>query len=261
MATTENPLAVGVFRDHSLAEQAVEALLQAGFRDDEITLWGQGASTGGFLGTLMSKRSGQGTEMGSISGSLVEMGKPQEDADYYQHETEAGRSVVAIRSYGHRQEASDILYRAGAYTVQTSLNHDLHTVSLNEEVLIAQKQPVEIGEVFIRKEVVTEERTITVEIQREEIVIERRPQIAHDTPAGEPIGALVELAAGETIRIPIREEQVVIEKHPIVTGELIVGKRKVQGTRHFSETVRREVPHIERVGDVVVHGTDEEDVL
>src|SRR6266567_1440640 len=103
---------------------------------------------------------------------------------------------------------------------------------LREEVLTAQKQPVEIGEVFIRKEVVTEERTITVAVQREEIVIERRPQIAHDTPAGEPIGALVELAAGETIRIPIREEQMVIEKHPIVTGELIVGKRKVQETRH-----------------------------
>jgi uncharacterized protein (TIGR02271 family) len=54
---------------------------------------------------------------------------------------------------------------------------------------------------------------------------------------------------------------VVIEKHPIVTGELIVGKRKAQETRHFTETVRREVPHVERVGDVVVHGTGGEDIL
>jgi uncharacterized protein (TIGR02271 family) len=259
MATTENPLAVGVFRDRALAEQTVEALRQAGFRDDEIRLWGQGASAGGFLGTLRSKWSGQGTEMGSISGSLVELGEPQEDAEYYQHEAEAGRSVVAVRSYGHRQEASDILYRAGAYTAQTSLNHDLHTVPLREEVLTAQKQPVEIGEAFIRKEVVTEERTITVAVQREEIVIERRALSAHDTPPGEQIGALVELAAGETIRIPIREEQVIIEKRPIVTEELIVGKRTVQETRHFSDTVRREVPHLERKGDVVVHGSDGED--
>ena len=72
---------------------------------------------------------------------------------------------------------------------------------------------------------------------------------------------LVELAVGETIRIPIREEQVVIEKRPIVTEELIVGKHTVQETRHLSETVRREVPHLEREGDVVVHGSDGEDDL
>ncbi len=186
MAPTENPLAIGVFRDPTLAEQKAHALRQAGFRDDEIRVWGQGAST-----------------------------------------------------VGHRQEVSDILFRAGAYTAQT--------------------QPVEVGEVFIRKEIVTEERTITVAVQREEVVIERRSLRAQGTAPGEPIGKLVELAAGETIRIPIREEQVVIEKLPIVTEELIVGKRKVQETRHFSETVRREVPHIERVGDVVVHGSDDED--
>lgn len=261
MATTENPLAIGVFRDRALAEQTVDALRHAGFRDDEIRLWGQGASAGGFLETLMSKWTGQGTEAGSISGSLMEMEIPQEEADYYQQEAEAGRSVVIVRSYGHWQEASDILYRSGAYTAQTSLTHDLHTVALREEVLTAQTQPVEVGGVFIRKEVVTEERTIIVAVQREEVVIERRPLSAQDIPPREPIGTLVELAAGETIRIPIREEQVVIEKRPIVTGELIVGKRGVQETRHFSDTVRREVPHIERVGEVVIHGSDGEDVL
>jgi len=169
MAPTENPLAIGVFRDPTLAEQTVHALRQAGFRDDEIRVWGQGASTVGFLETLMSKWTGQATEAGSISCSLVELGIP------------------------------------------------------------------------------------------EEVVIERRSLRAQGTAPGEPIGKLVELTAGETIRIPIREEQVVIEKLPIVTEELIVGKRKVQETRHFSETVRREVPHIERVGDVVVHGSDDED--
>ena len=140
MTTTENPLAIGIFRDRALAEQTVIALRQAGFREDEIRVWGQGASAGGFMETLKSKWSGQGTETGNISSSLVELGEPQEDAEYYQHEAEAGRSVVAVRSYGHRQEASDILYRAGAYTAQTSLNHDLHTVPLREEVLTAQKQ-------------------------------------------------------------------------------------------------------------------------
>lgn len=258
MTSTENRLAIGVFRDRALAEQTIEHLRQAGFRDDEIRTWGQRASTGGFLATLRNKWSSSATEAESISGSLVELGEPQEDADYYQHEAETGHFIVAVVSYGHSQEANDILYRAGAYTAQTSLTRDLHTVPLREEVLTAQTQPVEIGEVFIRKVVVTEERTITVTVQREEIVIDHRQLDAQATSSGEPTGAPVELAAGETIRIPIREEQVFIEKRPVVTGELIVSKRKVQEIRRFSDTVRREVPHVEREGEVVVHDSNGE---
>lgn len=257
MAITENRPAIGVFRDRSLAEHAVEQLRQAGLRDDEISVWGQGASTGGFLGTLRSKLSSS-SEAGNIASALNEMGVPQEDADYYQQEADAGHVIVAVRSYVRSQQANDILYRTGAYTAQSSLTHDLHTIPLREEVLTAQTQPVEIGEVFIRKEVITEEKTITVTVQREEIVIERRKSGAQHTPSGEsaPAGRLIELAAGETIRIPIREEQVFIEKRPVVTGELIVGKRSVQEIRHFSDTVRREVPHVDHTGDVIIHGPD-----
>lgn len=259
MAITENRPAIGVFRDRSLAEQAVEQLRHAGLRDDEISVWSQGASTGGFLGTLRSKLSGS-SEAGNIAGTLNEMGVPQEDADYYQQEADAGHVIVAVHSYGHSQQANDILYRAGAYTAQTSLTHDLHTIPLREEVLTAQTHPVEIGEVFIRKEVITEEKTITVTVQREDIVIERHKSSAQNTPSGEPApapaGRLIELAAGETIRIPIREEQVFIEKRPVVTGELIIGKRRVQEIRRFSDTVRREVPHVDSTGDVIIHGPD-----
>jgi uncharacterized protein (TIGR02271 family) len=184
------------------------------------------------------------------------MGVPREDADYYQHEVDAGQVIVAVHSYRYSQQANDILYRSGAYTAQTSLTRDLQTIPLREEVLTAQTQPVEIGEVFIRKVVVTEEKTITVTVQREEIVIERRQTSTQDAPAAGAAGRLVELAADETIRIPIREEQVFIEKRPVVTGELIVGKRRVQEVRHFSDTVRREVPHVDSTGDVVIHGPD-----
>jgi hypothetical protein len=60
MATPESPVKIGVFRDRSVAEHAVKELRHAGFRDDEIRVWGQGAPTGGFLETLMNKLSGQG---------------------------------------------------------------------------------------------------------------------------------------------------------------------------------------------------------
>jgi hypothetical protein len=44
---------------------------------------GQGAATGGFLETLRNKRSNSATEAASISGSLVKLRAPQEEADYY----------------------------------------------------------------------------------------------------------------------------------------------------------------------------------
>jgi hypothetical protein len=71
VAITENRLAIGVFRDRALAEQTVEHLRHAGFRDGEIQVWGQGAATGGFLETLRNKRSNSATEAGSISGRVL----------------------------------------------------------------------------------------------------------------------------------------------------------------------------------------------
>jgi len=276
METTESPIVVGVFRERALAEQAVDQLRHAGFRDDQIRYSGKGAMAGGLLETLMSKFSGQGD--GSVFDALTEQGIPKDELEYYQHEYERGSAIVTVQSYGRQQEASDILSRFGAYDARsrTEYMQDAHTIQLREEVLQPSKHPVEIGEVFIRKVVVTEERTITVPVMREELVIERRSIATDSVDASDqlsnspdlpdnqdqPIGKLVEIGEGEVIRIPIRTEQVMIEKRPVVIEELVVGKRHVQETRRFSGTVQREVPHIEREGNVNIRGdnVDVEDV-
>jgi hypothetical protein len=64
MATTERPMVIGVFRDRALVGHAVKALQHARFRDDEIRVWGQGISQGGFLESLLTKWSGQATDPG-----------------------------------------------------------------------------------------------------------------------------------------------------------------------------------------------------
>jgi len=276
METTESPIVVGVFRERALAEQAVNELRHAGFRDDQIRYSGKGAMAGGLLETLMSKFSGQGD--GSVFDALTEQGIPEDELEYYQHEYERGSAIVTVQSYGRQQEASVILSRFGAYDARSRAEYmqDARTIQLREEVLQPRKHPVEIGEVFIRKVVVTEERTITVPVMREELVIERRSIATDSVDASDqlsnspdlpdnqdqPIGKLVEIGEGEVIRIPIRTEQVMIEKRPVVIEELVVGKRHVQETRRFSGTVQREVPHIEREGNVNIRGdnVDVEDV-
>ena len=112
-------------------------------------------------------------------------------------------------------------------------------IQVREEELQAHKQRVETGAVRVRKEVVTEHRTIEVPVQREEIVIERQ------APTGEPI---------EEIRIPVSEEQVTVEKRLVVKEEVTVGKRVVEGIERVGGEVRKEVIRVEREGDVDIHG-------
>ena len=64
------------------------------------------------------------------------------------------------------------------------------TLQLREEELAARRRTVEAGEVEIRKEVVTETRTVEVPVRREQLVIERRDGRG---------------TVGEPIRVPLSE--------------------------------------------------------
>lgn len=113
--TTTQQLVVGVFRDRTQAEQAVNELLQAGFDSHQIRFAEQGTSTGGMLDKIKSVFTGQDISAGGIYSDLVNMGAPPEDARYYQSEFEAGRSIVAVVGTGGLQEAITVLARHGGY--------------------------------------------------------------------------------------------------------------------------------------------------
>ena len=125
-------------------------------------------------------------------------------------------------------------------------------IQVHEEELQAHKRRVETGAVRVRKEVVTEYRTMEVPVQREEVVIERH------APTGEP-GAS-DLRPGEEIRVPVRKDQVTVEKRPVVKEEVTVGKRVVESTERVGGEVRKEVVRVEREGDVDIYrnGTGKE---
>ena len=249
MTTTGNPIAIGVFQDEAQAKQAMADLQQAGFTDDQIRYSVHKGGTG-------------------ILDSLTSLGIPQQEASYYNSEFMAGRTVVTVNASDRQQEAFDILSRNGGYNATTTMGQSTATngqaadtyaqdrtldtngaerVELREEQLQVNKQPVQTGEVGIRKEVVTEQKSINVPVNREEVVIERRP--VSGEVSNEPI------SEGETIRVPVSEEQVNVSKQTVGTGEVAIGKRQVQETQQVSEAVRQEKAHIEREGDVPIHST------
>jgi uncharacterized protein (TIGR02271 family) len=188
-----------------------------------------------------------------------------------QQEFEAGRSIVAVLASGRLEEARSILAnyggygarrnyeQAGAYATSTTGTDmpqaDLEgeqRLKLREEQLNVQKQPVETGEARLRKDVVSEQQSMDVPVTHEEVYIERRP--GSGQPSETPIGE------SETYRVHVREEQVTTSKQTVETGEVAMGKKQFQDTKRVSDTVQREEAHVEREGDVDIHGNDGEEV-
>jgi len=214
------------------------------------------AIAAGTLGVILANAAG-GAAIATVIGALVGMGIPEEEATYYEGEFKAGRILVTVHANGRADEARAILLRHGAYDRTTAATTTAtatagratagQTVQLHEEQLHAHKHPVQTGEVRVRKEVVSENKTLEVPVTREEVVVERHPVAGQRASSSD-------IRAGEEIRIPVKEEQVHVEKEAVVKEEVKVGKRQVQDTQQVSGTVRHEEAHVEQEGDVNVHG-------
>ena len=92
--------------------------------------------------------------------------------------------------------------RHGAFDLHTAAHapriaEGAERIQLREEELQVHKQLVETGKVRVRKEVVTEHRTIEVPVQREEIVIERHAPNSAPVPDSD-------IGPGEEIHIPVK---------------------------------------------------------
>jgi len=233
------------------------ALASLGMSFGVIPVIGPVLAIGPLAAALLSAAGGAAA--GSLVGALIGAGIPEDEANYYEGEVKSGRFLVTVRASGRADEAWTILQRYGASrhgwaaeaktntraTQAASTTAGEKTVRLHEEQLRTQKQPVETGEVRVRKEVVTEHRTVDVPVQREEVVIERHP-VTVQAASG------ADIRAGEEVRIPVREEKVQVTKTPVVKEEVTVGKRKVQDVEHVAEDVRREEIRVEQEGDVDV---------
>ncbi len=281
MATTGRTI-LGVFDEPAMADQAIDALQTAGFRSDQIHGAGHHTS-GGFMSGIKNFFTGDDSTTETSASDFTGMGVSGEEATYYENESHAGHRVVAVQAAGREQEAAEILRTNGAYTyatrhgatqttsaatsasaIQTSVSGkntrkarandtadttDERVIRLREEQLNVNKQRAQAGEVDLRKEVVTEQKTVNVPVTHEEAFIERRAVTGAAASDTTPIGE------GESIRVPLSEERVNVSKETVVTGEVSIGKRAVQETQQVTDTVRREEARVEQQGDAPIHGT------
>jgi uncharacterized protein (TIGR02271 family) len=225
------------------------ALTSLGITFGVIPVVGPVLALGPLAAALLSAAGGAAA--GGLIGALVGLGIPEHEAKYYESELQAGRFLVTVKAGSRYNEAWAILHRLGASNYETAAACATpatggQTMKLHEEQLHAHKQPVETGEVRVRKEVTTEHKTLDVPVQREEVVVERHPVSGQAASSAD-------IRPGQEVRVPVREEQVRVEKTPVVKEEVTVGKRKVQDTEHVGGTVRKEEVKVEQKGDVDVH--------
>jgi uncharacterized protein (TIGR02271 family) len=269
MTTSKPDFLISAFRDRKEEQAAIDDLRRAGFTGNRVEV---------------AEHSNDSKVKESVSQALRSRGLPETEARFFQDEFTSGCDLVTVRADGRRAEAEAILHRHGgrlrsglgptaalpastasAVPTATPVREEaklrpeagympptapaappaegMRTVPLKEEELQARKERVE-GEAVIRKEVKTEEKTVTVPVQKEELVVERRP-VAGSPPAREPMGEQKE------IHVPIMEERVKVEKVPVVKEELVVGTKPVEEMKTVSGTVRKEEATVEREGEGV----------
>ena len=263
---------VGFFTKREDAYEAISDLKAAGFTSDEIGLVEGGASSQ--TSTQKVARDDRSlwdkikdffkgepgySDSKQFRSTASDLEWSDERSQYYYRGINSGGALVSVWTEGTRlEEARRILEQHGADLRQSGFPASTSGVSgvsglesqpeqrieLHGEILRIHKDRIQRGEVRVRKEVVTENQNVEVPVNREELVIERRPV------EGREADTATFDSVEKEIRVPLTEEQVRVEKKPVVTEEVRVGKRQVQNTEKVADSVRHEEVRIEKDGDV-----------
>ncbi len=108
------------------------------------------------------------------------------------------------------------------------------TFHIKKEQLDIAKEWMQTGEVNIYRETITEDKSFTIPIKREELVIKKRV-INSIIPGHKEMPT-------EVIRILLNEEHVEFNKHKVNLEDVSVYKQQIEDIKHIEETLKREEP-------------------
>ncbi len=116
MALIERSVVVGVFQDYKMAEQAIVALLAAGFSNEQIRYAGSAPVLAGSVLERIENISGkQDPSDENITQAFTDMGIAEPEALYYGRELTSGRLIVIVSPRGRKQDTINALQSNGAY--------------------------------------------------------------------------------------------------------------------------------------------------
>ena len=312
METTQYKRAVGLYHSRETAEDAVQALKDAGYDMDKVSVIAKdaapiageettetignkadegataGAVTGGALGGITGLLVGLGTlaipgigpillagaeataiattlagagigaAAGGLVGGLIGLGIPEEKAKIYSDHVAQGSFLVIVTGTATEIDGAAIIMKrygveefniydiAPATTANTQVT-DRENIKLYEERLVIDKEREKAGEVAVGKRVETKTASVSVPVEKERIVVERR----HTTDETVVNPSKVDFKAGEVARMEVYEESADIEKQAFVHEEVSIRKEVERDTIEAQEKVRREELEVETDGEVI----------
>lgn len=230
-----------------------------------ILLAGAGATT---IATTLAG-AGIGAAAGGLAGGLIGLGIPEAKAKVYSDrvkdgsilvmvdgtETEVARADAIMNQHGVEEFG---IYNASE-TNTTAVEHidedirnrsdinDLEKIKLYEERLTVNKQRAKAGEVSIGKRIETEAASVSIPVEKERLVIERKTV----TTGNAVSPGTVNFGDGQVVNVDLYEETATISKQSFVREEVSIHKEVEQETIQKSETIRREELDINEEGDVI----------
>ena len=183
------------------------------------------------------------------------------DVDYHHEEqvrntyrpttaqTTTAQTTTPASSPTYGQEDYSYDYDAELYDVNEQ-NHQ--NLKLYEERLIANKDRYKAGEVAIGKKVETETQQVSVPVEKERVVIERKTPT--DTASVTP--GTVDFREGEVARLEVYEEEANVGKQAYVREEVNIRKETEQETVTAQEQIRREELDVDVEGQPNMGSTD-----
>ncbi|WP_141733011.1 YsnF/AvaK domain-containing protein [Oligoflexus tunisiensis] len=243
-------------RDQSLSSSRLDrdqSLSGTGSRlDTDDTLTGTGSRVG--MDQTLSSDTRIDRDQSLNTGSRLDQSTTGSNLDFDRDTSLAGNRSGLMEDQTLTDRTNDFnrdQSLSGA-RLDTSMDSDLaseRVMELREEQLDVHTERMQTGEVQLRKEIITETKSVDVPVTREEIVVERRPL---EGVAQEGSLDTAGLDTEKEIRIPVSEEFVHIDKKVAPREEVRVSKEKITDTKSVSEEVRREEAHVDSDGRVSV---------
>jgi len=151
-------------------------------------------------------------------------------------------------NHAHAGTENTAYRETGTENRREGLYNSPHRLQLLEERLYVDKERYRAGSVEVGKRVETRTENVNVDLEREEVVIER-----HRVNDPRPVEGDVRLGADrESIRVDLEAERADVEKRAYVTEEVEVGKRTETERQTFTEQVGKEVLEVNKTGEVDV---------
>ena len=168
---------------------------------------------------------------------------PRMQSDVDEIPAEAGQLVLA--HFGLDDAATEAMPAAAA-------TDDTTEIVVSEEQLAVETRSVPTERVHVRKEVVTEDVTITVTLRREELVIEREPI---DAAPGAARGEDRLPVDGEELEIVLHAEEPVVTKRVMPVERVRLRRNEIVEERRITDTVRKERVDVDEIPTNEEHTT------